>query len=116
MEVNKVEKVSIGGVMYYPDDFKQKAKELYPSYYLLHESLDRGEARVGELLTTAWSKGIAFDVILKATSLEEIQKKARLGIERQKLYSEWLDRFGGEAKLKKLPGKELKSDEEGIVI
>lgn len=102
--------------MYYPDDFKQKAKELYPHYYLLHEALDRGEARVGELLSEAWSKGVAFDVILKATSLEEIQGKAELGIERQKLYSEWVDRFGGEAKLKNLPGKELKSDEEGIVI
>lgn len=101
--------------MYYPDDFKGKAKALYPYWTLLHEALDQNSPRVGELLSTAWSKGIAFDAILKASSLEEIQNKARIGIARQALFSEWLDMFGGEANLKNLPSKELKSDEEGIV-
>ena len=50
--------------MYYPDDFKGKAKALYPYWTLLHEALDQNSPRVGELLSTAWSKGIRL-VLLK---------------------------------------------------
>ena len=56
------------------------------------------------------------DVLNRANeTVKEIQNKARIGIARQALFSEWLDMFGGEANLKNLPSKELKSDEEGIV-
>ena len=93
-------------------------RESYDAFYKLINPNTKKPYTNAELAAELEHRQQEYSVLaqLITPDLEEIQKKARLGIERQKLYSEWLDRFGGEAKLKKLPGKELKSDEEGIVI
>ena len=83
--------------MFYPEDFKNRVKKAFPTWEKMHQKLDEGDPAVGLYLADAPSENMKFnsygaipvEEILKATSLEELQNKARAIVERGKLYSEW---------------------------
>ena len=75
--------------MFYPEEFKVRVKKAYPDFESLHQALDRGDEIVGRYLSDNRSSGLDFDTILNATSLEELQEKARDKQEKNELYYEW---------------------------
>ena len=79
----------IGGIMFYPEDFKARVRKAYPDWQLIQEKLDNGSTFVGRLLDDNRSTGLSFETILSATSLEELQDKARAEKEKDDLYAEW---------------------------
>lgn len=74
--------------MNYPEEFKKRCKELYPFYEDLPIYLERGDRIVGTILE-AGTEGIGFDVVLNATSLEQLKEIAQMGKKREELYQEW---------------------------
>lgn len=75
--------------MFYPEDFKNRVKKAYPNWDELHRRLDEGDVFVGCYLDDSCSTGISFETILSATSLEELNNKARVGQEKVAIYNEW---------------------------
>lgn len=75
--------------MFYPEDFKARVRKAYPDWQLIQEKLDNGSTFVGRLLDDNRSTGLSFETILSATSLEELQDKARAEKEKDDLYAEW---------------------------
>ncbi len=66
-------------------------KTLYPDYPVMHELADNGDVWLGRYLDDSSQGSVALDDILKATSLEELQEKARLIKKRKELYARWCD-------------------------
>lgn len=78
--------------MFYPEDFKSRVKKAYPNFEKLHRSLDNGDEIVGRLLDDgSYPSTISLDTILAATSLEELQEKAKAIKVKLNLYNEWCD-------------------------
>jgi len=75
--------------MIYPEEFKKRCKEIYPWHKELPMYLEKGDRVVGRILKEGIPTGNYFDVVLKATSLEELKEIARIGKEREELYQEW---------------------------
>lgn len=76
--------------MFYPDDFKERVKKIYPKSTALHHYLDSGEGSfVGALLRSETPVGIPFAQVLDAKYLEELQDIAKKGLEKEALYEEW---------------------------
>lgn len=75
--------------MFYPEDFKNRVKKAFPTWERMHQKLDSGDAIVGRYLCNNADDVISTKTILAATSLEELQDKARAMEERGELYSEW---------------------------
>lgn len=76
--------------MFYPKDFKKRARELYPEWNELHELLEKGDEFAGSYLELGTRGALSIDTILAATSLEELQKKAKIEQEKTELYKSWL--------------------------
>ena len=74
--------------MFYPEDFKKRVKETFPEIEKLHRNLDKGSLEVGLYLRSR-TVSISNDTILAATSLEELQKMAKVAKTRSNLYDEW---------------------------
>lgn len=77
--------------MFYPEDFKNKVKEMFPDWKGLHRNLDCESVYVGQLLYQDFS--IPIDTILAATSLEELQRVAKAIKKREALYAEWCELY-----------------------
>ena len=77
--------------MFYPEDFKKRVKEIYPERKDLHRMLEYGLLIVGQILDDAAPKGMNFEEVLNATSLEELQESARLQKAKYDLYLEWCE-------------------------
>lgn len=77
--------------MFYPEDFKNKVKEMFPDEENLHQSLDSGSVTVGQVLYV--SPSVHFNAILDAKSLEELQDTAKNIKERYCLYAEWCELY-----------------------
>ena len=75
--------------MFYPEDFKTRVKKAYPNCEELHLGLDSGDVFIGRYLDDSSPTSLSLDTILNATSLEELQEKARLAQEKVELYCEW---------------------------
>ena len=60
----------------------------------LHRALDEDDLIVGGYLQDNSESCITVDVVLKATSLEELQSRAELEAKRRELYYEWCNIFG----------------------
>ncbi len=71
----------------YTTELIKEVKELYPDYVKMHELADVGNVMLGMYLDSSY--GIAIDDVLLATSLEELQKKARIEKRKANLYTEW---------------------------
>jgi len=75
--------------MFYPEDFKNRVKKAFPTWESMHQKLDSGDVSVGRYLGDNADGVISTKTVLAATSLEELQDKARAMEERGQLYSEW---------------------------
>ena len=79
--------------MDYPEEFKKKAKRLYPKWNKLHEMLDSNQTFVGRYLDDGRSSTMSLNKILSAKSLDELQNEARVELERNQLYIEWCELY-----------------------
>lgn len=77
--------------MGYTRELINEVKELYPTDLKMHELAESGNVFLGRYLDDSCSSSINIDTILLATSLEEIQQKARLMKRKVQLYSKWCD-------------------------
>ncbi len=76
--------------MFYPEAFKNRVKKVYPNWDELHRRLDSGDEFVGRYLDdSSHSSSISIATILAATSLEELQEKAKVAQAKKELYNEW---------------------------
>lgn len=72
--------------MFYPEEFKNRVKKTYPNWDELHRRMDSGDVFVGRYLDNNSPSALSLDTILTATSLEELQKKAKIAQEKVALY------------------------------
>lgn len=77
--------------MAYTADLIAEVKELYPNYPEMHKLAESGAAFLGRYLDDNCQGGIGVNEILLATSLEELQKKARLLKRKKELYGKWCE-------------------------
>ncbi len=92
--------------MFYPEDFKNRVKEVYPNWEELHRGLDIGESLVGERLYNSAlqaSNSISINTVLAATSLEELKKEAEAADVKMNLYREWRKLFESNEKTMRKP-------------
>jgi hypothetical protein len=74
--------------MYSPELIKE-VKELYPNSPEMHQLAENGGAFLGRYLDDSSPSGIPINEILLATSLDELQKKARIMKRKVELYRKW---------------------------
>ncbi|MFA5207345.1 MAG: hypothetical protein WC428_01695 [Candidatus Paceibacterota bacterium] len=74
--------------MYTPELIRE-VKELYPNSPEIHKLADSGNAFLGRYLDDSSPSGFPIDKILLATSLDEIQKEARMMKRKIDLYQKW---------------------------
>ncbi len=74
--------------MYSPELIKE-VKELYPNSPEMHFAAENGAAFLGRYLDDSSPTGISIDKILLATSLDELQKEARIMKRKVELYKKW---------------------------
>lgn len=77
--------------MSYTRDLINEVKELYPTDYKMHELAESGNVFLGRYLDDSSSSSMNIDKILLATSLDELQKEARLMKRKVQLYRKWCD-------------------------
>lgn len=73
----------------YTQELINEVKELYPNETKMHELAESGNSFLGRYLDDSSFGGIAVDTILLATSLSELQEKARILKRKKQLYSKW---------------------------
>ena len=74
----------------YPEDFRRKAEEVFPlpENSVLHGFLEEGNTFAIEMLKVYAQETITDDEVLAATSLEELQARAKMLKGRRELYAE----------------------------
>lgn len=75
----------------YTPDLIAEVKELYPDSAEMHKLAESGNAFLGRYLDDSSPTGIPLDTVLLATSLDELQKKARIAKRKCELYRKWCD-------------------------
>lgn len=75
--------------MEYPADFVAECQRLYPGWKDLRKRLAEGASIVGRYLDDNRTNAIDYDDVLAATSLEELQEKARELQAKAALYVWW---------------------------
>ena len=74
--------------MYSPELIRE-VKELYPNSPEMHQLADSGNAFLGRYLDDSSPSGVPINDVLLATSLDELQKKARNMKRKVELYKKW---------------------------
>ena len=77
--------------MAYSNDLIREVKELYPDSSKMHELAESGSAWLGRYLDDSSPTGIPIDEVLLATSLEDLQRKARQAKRKVNLYKKWCE-------------------------
>lgn len=75
----------------YTQELIDKVKEMYPNSQEMHQLADTGNAFLGRYLDDSSHGGISIDTVLLATSLDELQKTARVMKKKVELYRMWCD-------------------------
>lgn len=75
----------------YTKELIDEVKELYPTSLEMHKLAESGNAFLGRYLDDSSPRGISIDEVLLATSLEELQKKARVYKRQVQLYRKWCE-------------------------
>jgi hypothetical protein len=73
----------------YPQEFINEVKELYPDYKEIHKLADEHAYFLGRYLDDSSGRGVPYDTVLTATSLDELQKYARNEKRKVQLYRQW---------------------------
>lgn len=76
--------------MIYPEEFKQQCREAFPENKELSMLLDSGSRMVGAFLEQVAPTGVDFDVVINATSLEELKEFAKKQKKIASLRKQWL--------------------------
>lgn len=79
--------------MEYSKELINEVKELYPNSTEMHKLTKSGGVFLGRYLDDSSSSMISIDTILLATSLDELQKKARISKRKLELYHKWCNEF-----------------------
>lgn len=77
--------------MAYTRELINEVKELYPDSPRMHELAESGNAFLGRYLDDSSANSINIDRILLATSLDELQKEARMMKRKVNLYKKWCE-------------------------
>ena len=77
--------------MAYTQELINEVKELYPNSAEMHKLAESGNAFLGRYLDDSSPSGVPIDEVLLATSLDELQKKARDYKRRVLLYKKWCE-------------------------
>ncbi len=77
-------------MMQYPESFMREVKEIFPDETKLHQMIEEGDCHIGELLSSRIPEITERDV-LRANSLEELQRKANDILKKKEVYHKWLD-------------------------
>ena len=75
--------------MGYSKELIKEVKEVYPDSTEMHKLANSGNAFLGRYLDDSSPQGMSVDKILLATTLDELQKEARLMKRKIELYSKW---------------------------
>ena len=75
--------------MAYSPQLIADVKELYPDSTEMHKLADSGNAFLGRYLDDSSPSGMPIDTVLLATSLDDLQRKARDMKRRVELYKRW---------------------------
>jgi hypothetical protein len=75
--------------MAYTQELINEVKELYPNSTEMHKLAESGNAFLGRYLDDSCDNSISLNEILLATSLDELQKKARQMKRKVELYKKW---------------------------
>ncbi len=75
--------------MVYSRELINEVKELYPNDKEMHELAAEGNVFLGRYLDDSSSNMMSIDTVLLATSLDELQKKARMSKRKLELYHKW---------------------------
>lgn len=75
----------------YTTDLINEVRELYPNSPEMHKLADSGNAFLGRYLDDSSSNSINVDTILLSTSLESLQKIARIQKRKRELYGKWCE-------------------------
>ena len=75
--------------MAYTQELINEVKELYPDNETMRKLAESGAAMLGRYLDDNSPGVISVDTILLASTLEDLQKKARLEKRRLELYKKW---------------------------
>jgi len=75
--------------MAYTQELINEVKELYPDSAEMHKLAESGNAFLGRYLDDSSPTGFPINEILLATSLDELQKKARQMKRKVELYHKW---------------------------
>jgi len=75
--------------MAYTQELINEVKELYPDSKEMQELAENGNAFLGRYLDDSSPTGFPLDTILLATSLDELQTKARQMKRKVELYRKW---------------------------
>jgi hypothetical protein len=77
--------------MAYTKELIDEVKELYPTSTEIIEHAKNGSVWLGRYLDDNSPTAISLDKILSATSLEDLQKEARLSKRKVELYKKWCE-------------------------
>ncbi len=77
--------------MAYTKELIAEVKELYPDSKEMHKLADEGSVWLGRYLDDSSPRAVPLDTVLNATSLEELQKIARLYKRKSELYGKWCE-------------------------
>lgn len=75
----------------YSADLIREVRELYPDSPKMIELAQEGSVWLGRYLDDSCPSGIPINDVLLATSLDELQKKARLYKRKIDLYKKWCE-------------------------
>ncbi|MBK9223409.1 MAG: hypothetical protein IPO16_15000 [Saprospiraceae bacterium] len=75
--------------MPYTKELIDEVKALYPTSAEMIKHAENGSVWLGRYLDDSCDTGIHIDKILSASSLEDLQKEARLEKRKVKLYHKW---------------------------
>lgn len=75
----------------YSQTLINEVKELYPHDEKMQRMAERGDDFLGRYLDGSSQESIPIDTILLATSLEELQRQARVIKRKKELYAKWCE-------------------------
>lgn len=75
----------------YTQELINEVKELYPNDREMRKLAETGNAFLGRLLNDSSHGDLSVDQVLLATSLDELQKQARILKRKKELYAKWCD-------------------------
>ena len=88
--------------MHYSKELINEVKRLYPDHKEMIQLAEQGNSELGKSLDVHSQTGMTFEDIISTTSLEELQKEAKLGQRKLDLWNTWRKEWKNHQRLLKL--------------